>query len=249
MSEIEGIIQVKRLEGEPTLVSPAILVAFPYLLKKLLSFKELSVHNFRDGIVEKMWHRPLPNGSSLGILGPVLGAPQAALVLEKICALGAREAIVIGCCGAVSEELAIGDILVPDCALSEDGVSRIYCGEQLVFLPDDEMVARLEGYLKRYKLCYKMGALLSTDAVLRETRTKMDAYKRLGIKGVDMEVASLFCVGVKKGIRVAAVLAVSDELYGRSWRPGFKSPPFKEICLDLTKAIYEGVMEDALNEA
>ena len=50
---------------------------------------------------------------SITIAGPILGAPQAALVLEKLIALGSRVIIVFGWCGSLQSDLTIGDWLCP----------------------------------------------------------------------------------------------------------------------------------------
>jgi hypothetical protein len=43
-----------------------------------------------------------------------------------------------------------------------------------------------------------------------------------------METSALFTVGGCRGIEVAALLVVSDDLSSLTWRPGFKDPRF--IC-------------------
>lgn len=238
------MVQVKRLPGEPKLASPALMVVFNYMLKGLLNKHGLSEFKFKDGVVDRIWLKGITGDLFLGILGPFLGAAQVALAVEKMNAMGVREALVVGCCGAVSEDLSIGEIFLPEAALSEEGVSRIYCGEQLVFLPHDGTLERIESYLNRARLPYKKGAIFSTDGVLRETRSKLEAYRRLGIKAVDMEVSAIFCVAKKLGIKVAAAFVVSDELYHEAWKPGFGSTAFKEMSQRMTQAIYQGVLGD-----
>jgi hypothetical protein len=41
-----------------------------------------------------------------------------------------------------------------------------------------------------------------------------------------MEASALFTAGAFLGVDTAAVLVVSDELSGLSWKPGFKEPGF-----------------------
>ena len=51
---------------------------------------------------------------------------MAALTMEKLIALGARQIILFGWCGAIAPNLHVGDILVPARALSGEGTSRYY---------------------------------------------------------------------------------------------------------------------------
>jgi uridine phosphorylase len=73
------------------------------------------------------------------------------------------------------------------------------------------------------------GTVWSTDAPFRETVGKVGAYQAAGVLAVDMETSALFAVARFRGIRLASLLVVSDELSSLSWRPGFKDPRFQAI--------------------
>lgn len=240
----KGIIRARRLPEEPDLRSPVIMVVFPYMLQRLIETHDLHEYKFKDGLIERIWIRPCADGTNMGIIGPFVGAPQAALGVEKLAVMGVKEVFVLGCCGAISQELSIGDIFLPHSALSEEGVSRIYLGEQLVFLPSKEAEEKMKTYIRRANLNYKTGAIFTTDGVLMETRSKLQAYERLGIKAVDMEISAIFCVAMIRNLKAAGAFVVSDELYHDSWKPGFSSKEFKEHSYLLTKAIYEGILKD-----
>ncbi|MEE4240276.1 MAG: hypothetical protein V2I36_02345, partial [Desulfopila sp.] len=60
------------------------------------------------------------------VAGPALGAPAAALVMEKLIVLGAQRIILMGWCGAVDPSCSIGDIIVPDRAVVGEGTSKYY---------------------------------------------------------------------------------------------------------------------------
>ena len=49
-----------------------------------------------------------------------------------------------------------------------------------------------------------------------------------GVGAVDMEFSALCTVAQFRGIEFAAVLTVSDEIWGDSWRPGFSKQLFME---------------------
>ncbi|MEJ2071748.1 MAG: hypothetical protein P8X58_15320 [Syntrophobacterales bacterium] len=60
-------------------------------------------------------------GTSLTVVAPALGAPYAAMILEKLIALGARRVLVLGWCGSVSPEVRLGDLILPTRAVPGDG--------------------------------------------------------------------------------------------------------------------------------
>jgi purine-nucleoside phosphorylase len=75
-------------------------------------------------------------------------------------------------------------------------------------------------------VCARAGAVWTTDAVFRETRDEVTRHQRNGVLAVEMECSALFTVGGFRGIEVAALLVVSDDLSSLTWRPGFKDPRF-----------------------
>jgi len=52
--------------------------------------------------------------------------------------------------------------------------------------------------------------------------SKIEAYRRRGILGVDMETSAMYTLGRVRGVEVCNLLVVSDELW-HDWRPAFGS--------------------------
>lgn len=160
--------------------------------------------------------------------GPAIGAPMAALTLEKLIALGAKRVILCGWCGAVSPELRIGDLLLPDRAEAGEGTSAYYDASRPLH-PHSGLRTELVKLLELRDISRHAGAVWSTDAVYREDRRQLAELRRSrGVVAVDMEFSALCAVAAFRRVAFAAVLVVSDELSGASWRPGFNSPLFHE---------------------
>lgn len=187
--------------------------------------------------------RPLFNSeltvsaSGQGFLaGPAIGAPMAAITLEKLIALGAESIVLLGWCGAIAEDLRIGELLVPDAAVSGEGTSPHY-PHAIPIKPDAKFSDELRRWLRDNGHGWRSGTVWSTDAVFREDRhTLADLRARRGVVAVDMEFSALCVVAAFRRVAFSAVLVVSDELSGQQWRPGFRSPQFlaaKQALLDL----------------
>jgi uridine phosphorylase len=160
--------------------------------------------------------------------GPAIGAPMAALTLEKLIALDAKRVILCGWCGAVAPELRIGDVLLPDRAEVGEGTSAYY-GDFRPLHPHSGLRTELAKLLELRDISLHEGTVWSTDAVYREDRRQLAELRRSrGVVAVDMEFSALCAVAAFRRIAFAAVLVVSDELSGASWRPGFNSPLFQE---------------------
>lgn len=72
------------------------------------------------------------------------GAPQAVDTIETLAVLGVKRVVTVGMCGGFSEQVAVGDILVPDKAFVEEGTSLHYY-EQIDFAqPDEQLFEQLK---------------------------------------------------------------------------------------------------------
>lgn len=160
------------------------------------------------------------------IAGPAIGAPMAAIALEKTIVLGAEEIVLFGWCGGLSAELAIGDVLIPSSALAGEGTSAHY-PHTLPLAPSSPLCERLGSWLGSHGLQARTGKVWSTDAIFREDRRLLgDLHRQEGVVAVDMEFSALCAVAAFRRVKFAAILVVSDHLSGPSWRPGFTSRDF-----------------------
>jgi uridine phosphorylase len=218
------LINPKKARSEPSIGSSALLIPLPGDLQRIgrllsatraLSFKNPFLRVYQD-----------PEGHSrVGLGGPAVGAPQAVMILEKLIILGARRVLFFGWTGGIQADLSPGDIILPTQAISEEGTSRHYSDEPRP-RPAGLLLQELQRLLDAEKLSYHKGPVWTTDAPYRETVEKVHSHQRQGVLGVEMETSALFTVGAFRGIEIAALLIVSDDLSGMTWRHGFREPRF-----------------------
>lgn len=234
------LINPKKSRLEPNLDGPALLIPLPGDLQRMarlfkgagtLSFKNHSLQVFQlsDSL------------RTIGLAGPAVGAPQAVMILEKLIVLGARRVILLGWTGGLSPGLSPGDLILPDEAISEEGTSRHY-SDQLRPRPSSHLYEELQKALTEEGLSYKQGPVWTTDAPYRETIDKVRAFQSQGVLGVDMETSALFTVGAFRGIETAAMLIVSDDLSGMTWRHGFRESRFLEARKQVSRFLYQFVV-------
>ncbi len=154
-----------------------------------------------------------------------IGAPAAALNLEEAIALGLRRAMTFGACGSMTHELSIGSVVLPSFAYSGEGTSRYYGGARRS-KPDSALTRALGRACERLGVPFRKGGTWTMDAPYRESRAKAKALSRVGVVCVEMEASALFQVARLRGIDVASLFVVSDELDGPEWNQGFGDPRF-----------------------
>ena len=169
-----------------------------------------------------------PSGACL--VGPVMAAAYAVMLLETLAAWGARRVLYFGWCGALDDGLQVGDVLVPVAAVVDEGTSPAYgAGAGTRVAPtgawQETVGAALEG---SPDLAVRRATVWSTDAVFRETPRRVAHFADTHqARAVEMEVSALCSAAAFLGVEVAVVLAVSDSLAGGRWRPGFSLPRFR----------------------
>ncbi|HEV2777601.1 MAG TPA: hypothetical protein VGV90_18570 [Solirubrobacteraceae bacterium] len=152
------------------------------------------------------------DGEPMTIQSTGMGGPSAAIVLEELCDLGLAQAIRVGTCGALRDDLALGDLVVADAALSCDGASRALGADGLV-AADPQLVAALHAAAEREPLDgarVHSGPIATSDLFYERDLTRARAWHDAGALAVEMEAATLLRVGRLRGIRVACLLVVSD---------------------------------------
>ncbi len=169
------------------------------------------------------------------LLGPCMGAPVATMVLEKCAAQGVRNVLFLGFCGSINPRLRLGDIMVVDSALSEEGTSKHYFPEKFPPLAGEKATAALEKALKEKRVKYQKGKIWTCDAMFRETKEKVRRYGQEGILGVEMECSALFTVARYRGINLGALVVTTDELFELKWLEGYTS---SIVLKAIRKAIY-----------
>jgi uridine phosphorylase len=220
-----ALIQPTREPGEEG-VSPTVILTFTQP-----DYQALCRLAEAGGTPRQVWGCTLRSGlwqgAPLTVAAPAMGAPYAAMVLEKLIALGARRVLILGWCGSLAPEVQIGHLILPDRALPGDGTSPHYCRGAAEIFPHEALFGLLASRLPEAGVPWHTGAVWSTDAFYRETPSLVHSCQGRGILGIDLELAALLAVSRFRQVAAASLLVVSDELFTLQWRPARGSQPFR----------------------
>jgi uridine phosphorylase len=179
---------------------------------------------------------------AVSLVGPIVGAPYAVMVLETLVAWGASQVVFFGWCGAVSPSVKIGDIVLPTAAVIDEGTSRHYGAKASAARCPSPALRRRLAQLSahRQRTCHQ-GRIWTTDAIFRETRAAVRRHQAEGALAVEMEMSALFSAARFRRVDLAGILVVSDELSTLQWQPGFKTEDFRQARLSVSEVISEYV--------
>lgn len=138
------------------------------------------------------------DGRPLTVQSTGIGGPSAAIVVEELIQLGARVLVRAGTCGAFGGGFELGEVVVAEAVIPDDGASRAL-GARAPVEPDPGLLARADG-LRRV-------TARSTDLFYGDPGGAGDV--------VEMEAATVLHLAHLRGARAACVLGVSDVAAGR----------------------------------
>ena len=241
MEDDRVLIEPRRIPGDPHIDHPVILNLFePYLefLRKELRIKKTSLQRLR--FPSMSFYSTTVGEKKISLFGTPLGSPQAAIMLERLIAMGAKKILIFGCCGSLQSDLTVGHLVIPTEALSEEGTSAHYPLPRGVEAKADEKISRLCLEMSREKnFKAAFGKVWTTDALFRETRGKAKRYSGMGLLAVEMEMSALFTIAAYRKVHLGGFMVVSDELASLKWKTGFLNPFFWLASKNAARLIIE----------
>ena len=136
-----------------------------------------------------------------------MGGPSTAIGVEELANIGVEAMIRIGSCGALRSGIKLGDLVIVNGAVRDDGASNAYIDKAFPAIPDTELLMDVIQAAKAMEYPYHVGIGRSHDCLYGDPKENLDTY--WGSKGVissDMETSTLFVVGSLRGVKTASIL-------------------------------------------
>ncbi len=149
---------------------------------------------------------------------------DTAITTEILCNAEVNCMIRIGSCGALRDDIKIGDLIVADSALRGDGVTPYYVKEDFNTQADAGLTKSLVEVAKATGQNVHVGKVWSTDAILRETREHVGNATNKGAIAVDMVSSVFLTIAQLYKVRAVSILAVSDNIM--TGEMGFMNPMY-----------------------
>lgn len=160
-----------------------------------------------------------------------MGGASMAIGVEELADLGVRDMIRIGSCGALQNHVRLGELIICDKAVCDDGASQTYAGvfhyasqewnaaykadhsEKIVYAyADPALTAICKASAVKMGIKSSIGPTRSHDALYQKIKPELDAfYSERGVCASDMETAALYAVGAVRGVRTCSILNVVVE--------------------------------------
>lgn len=138
-----------------------------------------------------------------------IGGPSTAIAIEELKNIGVRTMVRIGSCGALQDNIKLGDLIIASGAVRNEGTSDTYIEKGYPAIPDTNVLFSIIKCARDLGFPYHCGRIRSHDSFYTDAEENIDRYwASKGIIAADMESAPLFVVGGLRGIRTASILNV-----------------------------------------
>lgn len=163
-------------------------------------------------VVNPSANMPTACGRGITLVNFGMGSPNAATVMDLLTVINPHAVLFLGKCGGLMEGSCRGNWMLPVAAIRGEGTSSHYFPPEVPSLPDFEIQKQVTEVMLHAGLPYRMGTIITTNRrVWEHDRQFKDYLRSIRAGAIDMECATLFSVGFYHGIRVGALLLVSDE--------------------------------------
>mgnify|MGYP000897135244 CR=1 FL=1 len=134
---------------------------------------------------------------------------QKAIAVEELQKIGVEAAVRIGSCGALQPEVRVGDLVMVEAAVRDEGTSLGYAPLSYPAVADHRLLTACEESAKEAGCRFHTGIARSHDCLYRDDNPVIyEEWAKKGVLASDMETAALFVVGRIRGMRTASILNV-----------------------------------------
>jgi uridine phosphorylase len=173
-------------------------------------------------------------GSPIGVIWAAPGSPLVTVVMEDLVACGVTRFVGVGTLGAIQPAIQPGDLIIPSAAVRDEGTSYHYLSKNEQARPAKRVLKALVDSCKETSVTYHVGPVWTTDAPYRETRSRIEYFRRRGVLGVDMESSAIFSIGKYRRVGAGCILVAGENLNKSNPLPPFYRD---ELAESLTNAV------------
>ena len=152
-------------------------------------------------------------GKRVSVMASGMGQPSIGIYSYELFNFYDVDAIIrIGSCGSMDKDLHIKDIIIAMGACSNGNYANQYkLPGTFAPIADFDLVKKAAQICEEKKLNYKVGNILSSDTFYDDSNSTLD-WVKMGVLGVEMESAALYCNAARAGKKALCICTVSDSL-------------------------------------
>lgn len=216
--DLAAMVQLRAQDIGKYLIIPGTPDRLEALVKKI----QKPMKNF--SFMEHTMYTGEYEGIRITAMNGGMFSANTAITTEIVCNVQAENLIRLGSCGALREDINVGDLILATGSIRGDGVTPYYVDDKFETLPDTKLTDALEKAAEKLEVKLHKGKVWSTDALLRETKELVEEKAGAGAIAVDMVSSAFLTIAQLYKVKAASMLAVSDNLM--TTEMGFTNPVY-----------------------
>lgn len=155
------------------------------------------------------------NGKSVSVMGTGMGMPSHAIYIHELMVDYKVENLVrVGTCGAIQENLKIGDVVLAMTASTDSRMNELVFGG-IEFAPSANFDLLLSAWQRAQErgMDVDVGGIFSSDVFYNDDNPDWwKVLEKYGILVVEMETNALYSLAARFNARALSILTVSDNI-------------------------------------
>jgi len=153
-------------------------------------------------------------GKKVSVMGTGMGIPSHSIyVHELIAEYDVNTLIRVGTCGALQQDLEIGDVVLAMSASTDSHVNRLrFDGMDFAPTASFELLLKAHEVAKAGSVEVRAGNIVSSDTFYHDDPESWKRWAAFGVLAVEMETAGLYTLAAKFNVDALSILTVTDNL-------------------------------------
>ncbi|MBE5730896.1 MAG: purine-nucleoside phosphorylase [Clostridiales bacterium] len=150
-------------------------------------------------------------GKRVSVMASGMGQPSIGIYsYELFNFYDVKSIIRVGTCGSMHKDLHARDIIIAMGACTNGSFAAQYrLPGTFCPIADFDLVRRAAAIAEEKGLTYKVGNMLSSDTFYDDANSALE-WAKMGVLGVEMESAALYCNAARAGKKALCICTVSD---------------------------------------
>lgn len=154
-------------------------------------------------------------GKRVSVQTTGMGCPSAAIVVEELIRLGAKQLIRVGTSGIISQAIKPTELIVAMSSVAKDGTTKMYLkGESYAptasFKVTKALAEAAEKHARAQGSKHYVGLIQTEDAFYATLPEDVARLAEQGVLAVEMEASVLFLLGKLRNVETGCMLVASN---------------------------------------
>ena len=151
------------------------------------------------------------NGKRVSVMASGMGQPSIGIYSYELYNCFDVDTIIrVGSCGSFQKDLHLRDLVVAMAACTNGNYAAQYrLPGTFAPIADFDLVRRAAEECEKQGVNYRVGNIFSSDMFYTDDQSDMD-WAKMGVLGVEMESAALYCNAARAGKKALCICTVTD---------------------------------------